>query len=264
MERVETYGALEEVASADLNTWQDNSLGIAQAPYIIVGCPYVYCTDGTNLKISGITGLVLPGFPNGNYSTAVESTYNPVAALSADTWYYLYAFSNAGTIAFGETTTPPNNALTTLGANQRYLTCFRTDGSGNIRKFRCDRGDYLWDFSGEASNDFRVLNSGTATSFTDVSLSTFVPPHARMAKIKAILRPTFNEVSDGEIRTNGATGGAHTMRLFGSSLDSGSLALDTKSLEIDLLTDSSQLIEYKVASTNPGVIMIIHVLGFRE
>ncbi len=56
----------------------------------------------------------------------------PLAGLSS--WYYVYAYDNAGTLALQASLDAPDAALvwkSTGDLTHRYLGCFRTDGSGN-------------------------------------------------------------------------------------------------------------------------------------
>jgi hypothetical protein len=258
------------LTSAQVNQIQDAALGSAQAPYLLVGAPYMACENGSLIKVGGIQGIVLTGSPNANLQNVTELSFTP-SSLSNNTWYYVYAFDNAGTIGLGKTTSAPDNNLAVVqAANQRYLGGFKTNGSGGIYRFRATRGEYLWDITGETANAFRVLSNGAATSFTDVSLASFVPPHVRRVKIRAAYSPNFNSPSPtfgtASIRTKGGTGGTHPFSLLGTSLDgaTGRLAtsLDTDNQHLDMLTDSSQAIQYVVSDANDR--MDIHVLGFRE
>lgn len=274
MERIATYANGDVLPSADVDALQDRAAGIPQLKGTLVGCPYVSCTGtggGNDLKIGGIHGVVLVGHENENDNSAgVESTYTP-AGLANSTWYHLYAISSAGVLAFAHATHAagaPDNSLVfrSVGASaldQRRLCSFYVNGSGQIVGFRKIGNLHLWDFSAMAATSFRALNNGHATSFTDVVLTTWMPPHARMVKIKAHFYGEFNFFRTGHIRTKGGTGDDHNFSVYGSSIDgAGPASLDVDIQTVDLLTDSSQTIQYTATAANAG--MFIWVLGFYE
>lgn len=116
--------------------------------------------------------------------------------LANSTWYYVYAYSNAGVIDFEVSSTGPNSTRVhkaTGGDAQAlakvYLGCFRTSSTGAPFPLRAVRGRYLYrrayagGFDGDpfASNGMRALSGAADAGPTALDLSPRIPPHARVA-----------------------------------------------------------------------------------
>ncbi len=116
-------------------------------------------------------------------------------SLLANTWYYAYVFSNAGTPDFELSTTAPAEpysafARSKMGDTTRRLVgSLKTDASGNMPRIVAEgRGGnpfvrYLKDHT---VAPFRVLTGGTATTLTTISCSAVVPVTGRMSLIRVL------------------------------------------------------------------------------
>ena len=110
--------------------------------------------------------------------------------LTNSTWYYVYVWDNAGTVDYLISTTAPRASQqyrNSVDGNQyRYLGCFRTNSSGAPIPMRMRRGRYVYRLS--ATVDPVAYSDSTARgSAYDVSLAALVPPHARLARVQAIV-----------------------------------------------------------------------------
>lgn len=192
----------------------------------------------------------------------------PVAALAPATWYYLYLIDGSGGggggLGYVITTDGPDGSLYYSSATQdhRYLVCFRAvPTTGYPVPFWCKksggRGVYRYILSGldpgdPANERCEVLTSGTATTWTAVALSGFVPPHAQLVKLRLRL-----------VNVNGA---AQSLQLRATSSIGYEIwtvdANSTLTIDVDFVCDSGESIEYQVTSS--GLSARITVLGFEE
>lgn len=108
-------------------------------------------------------------------------------SLSANTWYYLYAWNNSGTPDIEISTTAPGATYKgtarvkgTPDNSRRYVRPILTDGSSNVRPFTWQNEDCWWMQAAvdTGTNWNYVSGLGTATSPTNVSLSPFIPATA--------------------------------------------------------------------------------------
>lgn len=167
-------------------------------------------------------------------------------------WWYVYAFVNgSGQLDFEVSDTAPNASRTLKSGDntRRYLGCFVTDSSGAPIPARASRGRYTYQFSATSGATLRVLNSGTATSWADVACSAWVPPHARVAQFKLDYAAGGTPVA--EVRTKGDTSGSLDVRTSNATL---------ARMHVEMITDSSQRIQYQVGSGD----LSVYVLGFSE
>lgn len=211
---------------------------------------------GTNtvfaVRISRVVGLL----SRQTGSTPIYATYTAAetvldltdvdgapANLSNSTWYYVYAFCDGtATTAFYISTTAPEASLTwRTGAEgvDRYIGCFRTNGSGAPLPMRMHRGRYTY-------RPFYVqaLAFGNSTTFAAVDLSSVVPPHARIAHLRLNLTGNYA----AQLRTTGAASGYATF------------AEGYSPIEIE--ADSAQSVDYLVS--NALASLDIEVTGFAE
>jgi hypothetical protein len=193
-----------------------------------------------------------------NAATIGASKIEGGGNLANSTWYYVYAYDNAGAVDYLISTTAPRASRVyrnSVDGNQyRYLGCFVTDSSGAPVPFRMHRGRYTFRLS-SAANTTRVLNSGTAqASATDVSLAAWIPSHARVARVQAIVT---------------SSGGATLMILLTKgdadvSWRQQSADGTTTYGETDIETDSSRVIQYTYNLGGGTGNASIRVAGFYE
>lgn len=178
-----------EIRFRFINQIMSAALGIAQVPGLKLGPPYVSCTNGTVLNI-GAMAFAMANNANTTLSKA-ETTYTPISpALVANTWYYLYVYSNAGVLTVEHSIDEPDASLAFKSGDlwRLYIGCFRTNVSGVILPFRKAGNTTVYRRSASVvvSNDFAVnMSGGNSTAFADVSLAPWVPPHSRIAMIEA-------------------------------------------------------------------------------
>ncbi len=123
---------------------------------------------------------------------ASDST-KTLSSLSANTWYYLYAFESSGAIDWEHSTTAPASPYfgtarsKTSDTSRRFIGLFKTGASSQIFKFIHNplSGEYNYqeDFS---VSPFRILAAGNQTSFTTVSASAVVPPIADLTLMRIL------------------------------------------------------------------------------
>ena len=107
--------------------------------------------------------------------------------LSSNTWYYLYAYDNSGSVSYEISATSPSSArvFKTGDVTRRYLGCFRTNGSGAPIPMRAHGGRFTFRLSAVGTDTQALSTTSAAPSATDVALSSFVPPHTRAARVQA-------------------------------------------------------------------------------
>jgi hypothetical protein len=163
------------------------------------------CAPGSTDVIVSPLALWLGGV---TLSAAGESTVS-AAGLTPSLWYYLYAYNNAGALAFEISTTAPDAArvFMTGNATRRYLCTLRTHNfSGTTRPipFQMREGRYVYRASAVPTGLLEVLAEGSSTVMTTVDLGGRVPPHARLAELRVIV-DLVGSSSSAQIRTNGDT-----------------------------------------------------------
>ena len=181
--------------------------------------------------------------------------------LANSTWYYVYAYDNAGSLDFEISITAPNaNLCIKSGDSTRiYLGCFRTLSTGAPIPMRMKRGRYLYNFSGSAVADARALNAGTATSNTAIDLAAWVPLHSQVATIRASVVSTTGAAANyAYIRTEGESG-ADEVDVYVPAVSAASATL-----VMDVITDGDQDIAYRVSSFTSAPTLTVWVLGFYE
>lgn len=181
--------------------------------------------------------------------------------LANSTWYYVYAYDNAGSLDFEISTTVPNANLCikNVDSTRIYLGCFRTLSTGAPIPMRMKRGRYLYNFSGSAVADTRVLNAGTATSDTAVDLAGLVPLHSQVATIRAeLVSTTGAAINYAYLNTEGESG-ADEIYLTVPAVNAAS-----SSMVFDIITDADQDVAYRVTNNTSAPTLTLFVHGFYE
>lgn len=178
---------------------------------------------------------------------------------SADTWYGVYVIDDTtGLNSPNVLLIPEGTGFSETGYDvARLVSWGRNNASSDFYKFfAAGKGreiEYEWDIAGTTS---RVLNNGSATSFTDVDCSEFIPPSSKKAKLSLGFDPA-NSGNVLRLRTNGAVTDAIANQ-FSPPVSSG----NSLRVQAEILTDSGQLIEYHV--TTGSDIANLFVLGFTD
>jgi len=238
--------------------------GTSAAPVVVVGAiESCVLKDANNAwRAYATTGETTLGHAD------VEGTVN----LSADTWYSVYAWSDSAApsaLKFQISTTPPTTVLAPTvprlwkrgeTANYRYLGSFRAGAGGNPLPMRCARGQYTYRASALAFP--AVSTDVAAVGWTDTSLASVLPPHARLASLRCEVESL--DVADNaelDLRTKGDTTSSIAIRAgFAGSTTATEGDINTAVVEIE--TDSSQAIQRQVTGTAPNVSVLPH--GWRE
>lgn len=203
----------------------------------------VFASDQTvNLASSGAGGL----------DTGSEAS---------NTHYYLYAIKNVSTGAVSavlSTTNESSSGSITLPSGytkkRQIRFSLRNDGSSNIVPF--------WYLSGKVHyavsigdygvvGDNNVLSSGTATSYTDISCSSLIPPISKVGLFKVLLINGGGNTY-GQIRPKGSSINGHTLAVTSVAALAGNV--------INMQTDSSQALQYKCNLAT--VSMSVWVMGY--
>lgn len=220
------------------------------------------------ITVGGIQSLVLPREDGSRYegffyvsgSPSITQANVAGGTLANSTRYYVYAFNNAGTLAFEIVTTAPRASRVHQSGSgagpvaRRYLGTFVTDSSGAPIPCRAVRGVYTFRRSALAANALRVVN-GSSTSWATADLSSLVPPHARLVRVELVAGST-GTLGSASLRTKGDTaGGIYVVNVLG-------VTGDTDRAVIDIETDSARALEYQVSHASVGC--EVHVCGFSE
>jgi len=180
--------------------------------------------------------------------------------LANSDWYYVYAYNNGGTIDFEISTTAPDDArLVKNGDSTRvYLGCFPTTSAGAPIPLRKSGNRVVYRHSGSAVADTRVLNTSSATSNTAVDCAALVPPHSRLATIRAELVNTAGAINSGFIRTEGDSGADEI------TLSLPNVVAASTTLIFDIETDADQDVAYRVSNNSSAPTLTLWVAGFYE
>lgn len=206
-------------------------------------------TSGTSFRVeAGVAWVPSPGRVL-TVGTPIEKTG---LVLTANTWYYVYLFEDAGApdgVNVEAVTAAPDapyfaGARTKAGdTTRRYIgPPMRTDANGALYSFAYD--GYLCRWL-EVPNvaPFRVLSAGASTTFAGVVCSAVVPPTSTRALLRALSNNgfflTYNTIADKEITAHG----------------SGELTLPAE-------TNTLQVLRYRNAGT--GTSVTLDVYGFYE
>jgi hypothetical protein len=163
--------------------------GTASSPVVKLGPIDAITLRAAETRNSTSVNVWKPFFVATETTLGISHVEGAPGALTADTWYYVFAYSNGTTtVQFQITTTPPTESGTPTvrqqwkrgqSANYRYLGCFRTDGSGNPLPMVASRGRYAFTAPDVLHNDLNNVNA-------DYSLAARVPPHACAAIVRML------------------------------------------------------------------------------
>jgi hypothetical protein len=176
-----------------------------------------------------------------------------------------HAYNIAGAIAFESSTTAPAAGLVfkTSDTTRRYITCYRTNGSSVILPFRKVGNKYIYARQETpAASALIALSAGAATSLTDVSLASWMPPHSRIALVEAKFNPVRGSFDTCELRGKSAGTGENYLMQFEGVNGVGQPSDDAFYKDFELVTDSSQVIQYKVNSSDSR--LRLYANGFIE
>jgi hypothetical protein len=196
------------------------------------------------------------GLESGGALTWTSALTLTSLTLSADTLYNVYVYSNSGTPTLDVATTAPDSPYQgtarskTGSSGYRYLGSLLTGVSdGSLYYQRHYQNNFVRYLSGYNKSNFKVLSSGTATTYTDINLNGCVP----ITGIAADLLVYFTSRTYATFLSDSNSGEAMLSLVQDADLDSycsGSIPCD-----------SSQNISYKKSGSDSGIVEI-YVLGY--
>lgn len=179
-------------------------------------------------------------------------------SLSSSTWYHVYVYLSSGTPAMEVVTTAPvawkGTAYSkTSDTSRRYVGSIKTDGSGNVYRFLHNPHDNAIQYVdvNPSAAPFLVLNAGTASSATSISLTGAVPTTAEFS----ILR-TFN--SGDKVFYLGALTASSTQFTMVVGAASGAIS----PVEVQIVPSPSQTVYYRFASALGSGSASVYVYGY--
>jgi hypothetical protein len=186
---------------------------------------------------------------------------------ASNTWYYLYLLRRTSTGATSAVFSTVNEAASgsisfpsSYDQKRQLPLAVRNDGSSNIIPFFVGYGwpyrPYIWYDVRQSSNvdgtlgTCNVLDNGTASSWTAISLASCVPPISRFVKLKT-------EITDSGSATV-------SIRKTGSTHEGNAIAIATGAQHGDNTddweTNSSQQVDYITTGTPNN--LDINVIGY--
>jgi len=234
---------------------KDLALSYVSATSVSVGVGL--CRDSTDLVNIDVTGTLTIAI------TSSGANGLDTGSEAADTWYAVFviddstrANSPAGLLSVSDSSPTLPSGYDVF----RRVGWARNDGSSDFLEFnQRGNGSTRRCWYDELIVNVRVLNAGNAISFTDIDLSNFVPSTSE----NVVFRLEFETGSSGSagnqlrLRPNGSTKATSvfTFRV-------GIVSSVEGFTQMEMPCDSSQLIEYKVNSTNNSA--YVYVAGFDD
>lgn len=217
--------------------------------------------------ISSNTSMTLESSTSGSTLTGV--TYKR-GGRAVNTHYYLYAISDGTTP--GLLLTPRNAAggASVTGDfpsgytlyRQLAFTC-RLDASANMLAFTVGEG---WPVRPKIilSVPGSIISGGTATSYTTISLNSFVPPVARLVDLDASTSVNA-ATSNNFIALLRETGTSNTRNAGWSGFNSGNGAYILNQLNVvNQRCDSSQQIDYACGGSGQTLSLLVNAFTITE
>ena len=186
----------------------------------------------------------------------LSATAGPLAALAADTWYYVTLAVESGTPRLYINVFGPDDSLVWEAGMQdtfRYIGCFRTNGSGAPIPMRMHRGRYVYQTKQTIASAL-----STAGVWAAQSLSVRVPPHVEMVTINV----QSSRASNTGTRAYSLRPGGASASVFDCSALQHNQFGDIEEMRVEMLCDSGQNIEYQTNDTTS--LLEIGVAGFAE
>lgn len=251
MDRVHIYAAGDEVASADLNNIQDEAASLYQVAWTWRGRRPTLSCDGANIIVGGHQGCAA-GTTQADalLIEAAGLTTTALAGRSSNIWHYVYAYDVAGVCTYEWSATVPDPSCSHKTGNKTraYIGCFWATAAATALPFRMIGGRYVYRTSAVAP--LLPLSGGTAATWADVALTTYLPPHARLASLRAKVT-WLSGVAGLQVRTKGDTTNQLEI-ILGAGIEYDRLELET---------NSSQQIQYRIVN---GASADLEMAGFSE
>ncbi|WP_447789532.1 hypothetical protein [Pseudomonas farris] len=181
-------------------------------------------------------------------------------SLSANTWYYVYLYSNAGTAAIELVTTAPaaafsGTARTKAGDTSRRFVCaLRSNAGTGLWDFQWDNSGYIHYRETINAAPCRILSGGTATAATGVSAAAAVPPTTML--MCGIVTGSVNPTSAYEVFLGLPAQPAKFLRYFQTAV-----GVFTRSIMTGVLLSSSQALNYWMSVSGGTVFIDVFAYG---
>jgi hypothetical protein len=259
--RTNDFVSDEVLSAADMNAIQDRIRDLDRSNGAWLASPPYVESAGSSVIVGPHRGLALGGIE----LDPAGSTTVTLPTLTADTWYYLYAFDDGSYgVDYELSTTIPDDIFMDGDDSRRFVCAVRAVATNKVRPFRRTRDGnvtYRWSAETDGSGGLAegaALSGGTATSYTDVNLAAWLPPNSKIAKLLAGL---FNSSTttdyNADFRTNGDSNIA-----FRVHVSTQNVSGDNEATCFEIVTDGDQKIEYVVENANLSV--NLSVLGYLE
>ena len=212
-------------------------------------------TDTNNIISAGSVSADLTVSGANGLDTGVEAI---------DTWYAAFVIvdttgANLPVGLFSTSATAP-----TLPSGYdivRRIGWARNNAASDIRKFFTFGGDRRRRYVNDVvSSEIKALAGGVATSFTAVSLAAFMPPTSLEVEIRADFENAGGTDTDTAVFR--PTGSAISEVNASASIGPGILLTNPMRHMIDLITDSSESIDYAVTAAADS--LDLYVLGYTD
>jgi hypothetical protein len=172
---------------------------------------------------------------------------------AANTWYYLWVISDGTTPAALLSLSSTAPTMPGGYGYKRLVGAIRNDGSSNFLRFN-QMGEWTYYRAMKS-----VLSGGTATSWTSVSIATFVPPSATEASVRLYATVTADTGGVFQASLGHESGTAYASAAYYFSAANLDNIWDTVSTAIPLPT--AQTVYYINGSVNGST--YVDVMAFR-
>ncbi len=168
--------------------------GVASQTTLIEAMKTVYLSANSVRVEAG--AIFVPGVGILEFDNAVDKTS---LVLTANTWYYLYAYSSDGLPAIEVSSVAPDvpykgSARSKTGdASRRYVpnSAFYASAANTIRRFTHIGNHTRW--IADQNSALRVLSTATNTTSAAVDISAFCPPTADAVHVFGFVHNTDNQ-----------------------------------------------------------------------
>lgn len=180
-----------------------------------------------------------------------------VGGLAANQRYYIYAYENAGVIAFVANNNAPDSELLYENANQElvFITTVVTDSTAAILPFTQSNREYCYTTrtgGGGGADGNLVLDGGNATIITSVSLGFSVPDFVSIVKVEHYLEA--NTTNGNSRLGNDLTDPAHSVCYANTNFEDSD--------QVDLAQSVGTLGAFEYFVDNSGNAVFVWIAGF--
>lgn len=211
---------------------------------------------------TGILPLAWTGLLNADIRVAGAGGLQTGQSEAANTWYQVLIIGDSsGTNAPAALLVPEGVGFSQSGYDIfRRVGYVRNDGSSNLLSFfQSGKGNQRTILYQETIPNLRVLNNGSATSYTDVDCSAFIPPIGRAEVMFQLTFDNSGGTAGNDLRVRP---GDSTISNVPTRLQPGVIVTSSMQIPVTVFTDASQTIQYEV-SVGSNVADII-VVGYRD